>query len=550
MSAMKTKAEAFWDGHHHIAEDPDFWMAHPLCRQAINRRVTGDPNIWPLDALATLPIAQHPFRRALSLGCGTGSLERAAMRMKMCVQIEGLDASERSLEVARHRALEEGLQGITYRRRDFNDLRLPRRAYDLVIFHQSLHHVSAMEELLARVGLALTADGLLFLDEWTGPSRDEWSGERLGRLRGLYEELPEPWRRWPELREPIEQDDPSEAVRSSAILPLVRRLFRVEIERPYGGHVVPILLSQMVLDSIPKPDLDNAISRWLAMEDEDIAKDPNLSYHTALVARPRLGLDGIRSRVLMKFDRTREGGGPRERQNLTPPTGDEKRSLAGACGTNRIPKMGFFQLGRRKSDAGQRLHIGCGQEAIPGWINIDNQALPGVDRVLDVRRGLPFRGVSAIFAEHFLEHIRFEDGLAFLKECRRVLADFGVVRISTPNLDWVYVTHYPSWPSGSAEERFRDCFQLNQAFHGWGHQFLYNSSTLEAALKSAGFADVAFQEFGKSDIPDLNGIERHETYVDAPDLPHVLIAEASGKAPEKPLPDQMLKEFREAINIR
>jgi predicted SAM-dependent methyltransferase len=212
--------------------------------------------------------------------------------------------------------------------------------------------------------------------------------------------------------------------------------------------------------------------------------------------------------------------------------------------------MRLFHGAKTKTGRPVRLHIGCGQQAIPDWINIDNQALPGVDRVLDVRRGLPFRGVSAIYAEHFLEHIDFEDGLAFLKECRRALADFGVLRISTPNLDWVFATHYPSWPSGSPEERLRDCFQLNQAFHGWGHQFLYNRSTLEAALKSAGFANVFFQQYGKSDIPDLSGVERHETYVDTPELPHVLIAEASGETRPVPLPAEILQNFRVVINAR
>jgi predicted SAM-dependent methyltransferase len=82
-----------------------------------------------------------------------------------------------------------------------------------------------------------------------------------------------------------------------------------------------------------------------------------------------------------------------------------------------------------------RLHIGCGQQAIPGWINIDNQTLPRVDRVMDVRRGLPYRRVQAIYAEHFLEHLTLEEGLAFLKECRRALAPSGILRLSTPNLD-------------------------------------------------------------------------------------------------------------------
>jgi predicted SAM-dependent methyltransferase len=210
--------------------------------------------------------------------------------------------------------------------------------------------------------------------------------------------------------------------------------------------------------------------------------------------------------------------------------------------------MRLFQSDEPQPGEPLRLHIGCGQEAIAGWINIDNHALPGVDRVLDVRKGLPFRGVSAIYAEHFLEHLGFDDGLGLLKECRRVLAPSGVLRLSTPNLDWVYATHYRT--SQVAEEALHDCFQLNRAFHGWGHQFLYNRATLESALKAAGFATVRFHLYGQSDVPELSGIERHETWQDTPEMPHVLIAEASGEAASRPLPERELKEFREAINAR
>jgi predicted SAM-dependent methyltransferase len=209
--------------------------------------------------------------------------------------------------------------------------------------------------------------------------------------------------------------------------------------------------------------------------------------------------------------------------------------------------MGLFQQ-PRPQDEPLRLHIGCGQQAMSGWVNIDNQALPGVDRVLDVREGLPFRGAAAIYAEHFLEHIPFEDALTFLRECRRALADSGILRLSTPNLDWVFVTHYPSFPSGSGREKVRDCLQLNQAFHAWGHQFLYNGSMLEAALKAAGFAKVVFQRYGESEIPAFQGIERHEKSADTPDLPHVLIVEAGGRGPEEPLPSDLLDNF--LVNLK
>jgi predicted SAM-dependent methyltransferase len=157
--------------------------------------------------------------------------------------------------------------------------------------------------------------------------------------------------------------------------------------------------------------------------------------------------------------------------------------------------------------------------------------------------------VAAIYAEHFLEHLSLDDGLAFLAECRRVLAPDGVLRLSTPNLDWVMLTHYRG-PAASPDDAREDCFRINRAFHGWGHQFLYNATTLESALAAAGFATVARREYGKSDRPELAGLERHETWEDTPDLPHVLIVEASGAAAPRPFADQLIKDFREALGSK
>ncbi len=200
--------------------------------------------------------------------------------------------------------------------------------------------------------------------------------------------------------------------------------------------------------------------------------------------------------------------------------------------------------------ASTRLHIGCGQEAIPGWINIDSRQLPGVDRVLDVRGGLPFDEVAAIYAEHFLEHLALEEGLAFLKECRRALAPSGILRLSTPNLDWVYSTHYRIGRWASDEETLLDCLQINRAFHGWGHRFLFNRPMLTAALRAAGFASVSYHRYGESDVQELRGLERHETWKDAPELLHVIIGEASGLAKPQPISEKLLKEYCEAVNTR
>ena len=174
------------------------------------------------------------------------------------------------------------------------------------------------------------------------------------------------------------------------------------------------------------------------------------------------------------------------------------------------------------AERAERLHIGSGEVRIPGWMNIDNRRLAGVDRVVDVTYGLPFRDVQFIFAEHFIEHLHYGEAMYFLSECRRVMRDDGLLRLSTPNLDWVLATHY-------GNERIEDCFRVNRAFRGWGHQFLYNFEVLEATLLHAGFARVVRCEYGESSIAELRNLERHERNEDAAGISHILIVEASGR---------------------
>jgi predicted SAM-dependent methyltransferase len=172
----------------------------------------------------------------------------------------------------------------------------------------------------------------------------------------------------------------------------------------------------------------------------------------------------------------------------------------------------------------RRLHIGSGRERLEGWVNIDLQALPGVDVVADVTQGLDFSNVEAVYAEHFLEHLRLAGAIDFLCEVRRVLARDGWMRLSTPNLDWVWATHYRL--DGDPELKRTAALHLNRAFHGWRHQFLWNREMLGEALLACGFAGVRWCRYGESELPLFRGIERHEAYGDSPELPHVIIVEA------------------------
>jgi predicted SAM-dependent methyltransferase len=188
-----------------------------------------------------------------------------------------------------------------------------------------------------------------------------------------------------------------------------------------------------------------------------------------------------------------------------------------------------------------RLHIGSGNVRLPGWTNVDAQRLPGVDVVADVTRGLGFADAEAVFSEHFLEHLAVDDALRFLLEAHRVLAAGGWVRLTTPNLDWVWSTHYRL--EGDETRKREAALAINRAFRGWRHQFLWNREMLAEALAACGFEAVRWCRRGESELPFFQDLERHDTYEDSEEMPHVLIVEARKGEPR---PDR-LRELRAAV---
>src|SRR5205814_932044 len=157
--------------------------------------------------------------------------------------------------------------------------------------------------------------------------------------------------------------------------------------------------------------------------------------------------------------------------------------------------------------------------------------------------------LSDIFTEHFIEHLSFDDAQKFLRDCRHALAPHGVLRLTTPNLDWVWLTQYHLGQWQAPSEAVRDCFWMNKAFRGWGHQFLYNVQTLTECLREAGFAIVEETKYGESKHDVLRGIERHEQYPEG-DISHIVIVEASGVSAEKSeVLEGPLKDFKDAVSV-
>lgn len=145
------------------------------------------------------------------------------------------------------------------------------------------------------------------------------------------------------------------------------------------------------------------------------------------------------------------------------------------------------------------LHLGCGPNRKPGWVNIDLN--PNADLRLDLREPFPFRDncVSFVYCEHFFEHLDFQEGIRFIRECLRVLLPGGRLSVGVPDAalcmedyvkgdreQWLKVRdrYHPKWcttPMHSANFFFRQNGE---------HKYVYDGETLIELITECGFYNV------------------------------------------------------------
>jgi SAM-dependent methyltransferase len=260
-------------------------MHEAMVRRYVNESISGSPDCWPIDWLRSR-LHSRRFSTALSLGCGDGPLERDLVAKEMCSSILGIDISLGALELARSKAAAGGFKGIEYRQDDLNALNLSGQTFDAAFFHQSLHHVENLDGCLSATASALRPDGLLYLDEYVGPSRNEWTPALIVDADRVYLSLPASVRRRRHIGAPIDKRDPTEAVRSSEILSVLTRYFHVEERRDYGGNFLALIHPHLRLEHLSPEDREDVLRTIIEAEKEHLMSGAS-SYYTVVVAAPR-----------------------------------------------------------------------------------------------------------------------------------------------------------------------------------------------------------------------------------------------------------------------
>jgi SAM-dependent methyltransferase len=184
----------------------------------------------------------------------------------------------------------------------------------------------------------------------------------------------------------------------------------------------------------------------------------------------------------------------------------------------------------------KKLHLGCFDIPVEGWINTDITPHIWISRIpfaaqvlhfagqmsaerlaqhrdgvfqkltyLDVAKKFPYPSESfhAIFTCHMLEHLYPPAAIHCIQECRRVLCRDGVLRIGIPDLDRLVSDYDPQTP----DLFLQSIFEYGRGLQKNSHHWHYNFNSLKTALLNAGFSKAERCVFKVGACPDVEKMD-------------------------------------------
>tara|TARA_Y100000593_G_scaffold92396_1_gene183903 strand:+ start:3983 stop:4549 length:567 start_codon:yes stop_codon:yes gene_type:complete len=163
-----------------------------------------------------------------------------------------------------------------------------------------------------------------------------------------------------------------------------------------------------------------------------------------------------------------------------------------------------------------KLHLGCGDKHIPGFVNVDIQDSPAVDVLADVME-LPYKenSVDLIYACSMLEHFGRNNNLKFfrktcwtdvVKHWYTILKPGGKLYISVPDFEAVCIEYLENKDINSILGITLGGQKNEEDLHG----MLFDFKIISTELESIGFSSIDrynwknFEPFKNNDYDDLS----------------------------------------------
>ena len=188
------------------------------------------------------------FGRAISIGCGSASKEISLLRSGIADRFVLHEISGQRMGVARETARRFGLESrIDFRCLALDFDRPSEEKYDLIYWNNSLHHMLDVQACLAWCRRALSPSGILYMNDFVGPTHMQWPDEMLDVANLIRGSLSPRYLRSVDgtsllraaiarpSREKLIARDPTECADSGNIVPALHRNFPRVLVKPTGG---------------------------------------------------------------------------------------------------------------------------------------------------------------------------------------------------------------------------------------------------------------------------------------------------------------------------
>ncbi len=232
------------------------WNMIPALRHRLNEKVSGQQDIPYEQHVIDQFLSASKELKLLSIGCGSASHELYFAQQGPFSLVHGIDLAPQLISLARKQANERGLTNCRFEVKDFFKESFSEQ-YDVVLFHQSLHHFADFDFILGRfVPQVLAPQGILVLNEYGGPTRFQWPRHQLRAATACLKELPTSHRQifktsliknkvyrpgWWRMK----LSDPSESLNSEALRPKLAQYFESLEEKPLGGNLLHLVLKDI-----------------------------------------------------------------------------------------------------------------------------------------------------------------------------------------------------------------------------------------------------------------------------------------------------------------
>jgi ubiquinone/menaquinone biosynthesis C-methylase UbiE len=228
-------------------DSSNYWII-PKVRERWNYLITGNSKITYEEYVSEM-LKNEGVLKMLSIGSGVCSHELMFAKLNPSWEILCIDFSEKLLQSAEKTALKEGLKNIKFKAEDIYKYNLPENHYDIVFFHQSLHHFKDLDFFIGKIHKTMAANGKLIINEFVGANRLQYSNKQIKAINQCLNLIDEKYRIIfkTKLRKNkyygsgilrMIISDPSECIESNNIVPSIKKYFSPMVEKGYGGNLL------------------------------------------------------------------------------------------------------------------------------------------------------------------------------------------------------------------------------------------------------------------------------------------------------------------------